>query len=495
MGGDYTSSYATVKPLEGSVVDLIDGQEKTDLANKQHQLQVAKAVADKKDKEETQKRELWEKYAKPITPNDTGSSSLNEVQAKAILAATEEFVPLMETYNNKNLPQEQRVKALMKLQNLQKLPENMLAMTKDLTARDMDVRTQIAEGKLWEEPEYLNNFQAGYKNKHVVIDENGNPALLFRDTNGDEKLDLETYDQIKGIVPKYDFMKRFDRDKELQDDVAKIKPQVNGTDDGTTRTVTTGVDKDVLAGFVKNKLFNQDGTPNEVLKSFAREANVDFNDPKAVKQIADGYANDMMLYAKGGTVKTRNYDNLDVQKEANRRAEKKKDDEKDADKPIVTSVTNTGFQEDLQKDKSGKTKPLTISKKGVLRNGVTFKKGISIDNIGGEKSELNNINIKSFYLNDKNEIIYTATVSDDKTTTKEGIDAGNGTTTVSTGKKKRITRIATAETEAAMVAKMQKEDPEANINSPADLKLYLRKLNGKDKETAAERAARIANGN
>jgi hypothetical protein len=204
----------------------------------------------------------------------------------------------------------------------------MLSMTKSLTDRDVVIKKAVAEGKLFANPEYEKNYQEGFGNKLLALDENGMPMIAFK--NPDGSTDFETYDHIQNTIPKYDFTQRFDRDKELLDASQKLQPEINQTDDGRQRVKTTAINPGLLSDYVSNQLFEADGvTPTIKMKSFAKDYGIATTDTKGLQKLAKDFENDIRLRVKSGTEVTKNYNDLDVQKEANDERERKKQAAKD----------------------------------------------------------------------------------------------------------------------------------------------------------------------
>jgi len=322
QSGTYTA-YRQLRPLEGDVSQDIQQQEENGFRRRALDQVEERTKNDKAEKAAQKKQALWDKHVKPLSNYDTGSKSLNEIQGRLLLDAQKEYVPLMAVINNPNASDEERLKATLKLDNINKLPDNLSAMTKTLTERDLTVKKGIAEGKLFPNPEYDNNFQEGFSNKLLTLDENGMPMIAFK--NPDGTTDLETYDHIQNAVKKYDFTQRFDRDAELLDASKKLVPEVNQTDNGVQRVETTAIDPNLLSGYVANQLFESDGvTPSSKLKSFAIESGVSLTDTKGLQNLAKDFENDIRLRVKGGTKVTKNNSALDYQKEANDERERRR---------------------------------------------------------------------------------------------------------------------------------------------------------------------------
>ena len=398
------SAYRQLKPLEGDVSQDIQRQEDNNSQRRAEKRAVDAAAQAKQDKADREKADLWNKYVKPLSNYDTGSKSLNEAQGRLILEAQKEYVPLMATINNPKASDEEKLKATLKLQNINNLPDNLYAMTKSLTDRDTAIRKGVAEGTMFADKAYENNFQTGYENKLLALDENGYPMIAFK--NPDGSTDFETYDNIQKVVPKYDIQRRFDRDKELLEASNKLQPEVNQTDDGVTRTKVTSINPALLKEYVNNQLYEADGvTPTAKLKSFAREAGItDYSDAKALKSVADAFENDIKLRVKGGVEKTRNFNTLDQQREARQAAKDARAEKKENDKTAVER-TQTTFDSSMRKDDFTNK---VLQKDAVKDNMIGIKgDNLKFKNIGGKDSGLNDGYITGFGLDKNNNIVVT----------------------------------------------------------------------------------------
>ena len=139
--------------------------------------------------------------------------------------------------------------------------------------------------------------------------------------------------------------------------------------------------------------------------------------------------------------------------------------------PVIMEANKVDLTEDIAKSKEGGK--IIINRKGIKPLAVTFEKGIPIENIGGEKTKLNNLNIKAILINDKNQIVFTGTVLDTKGGTVKGwVDKGSERTGETF---KRVTRTASGEIEGAIASKMGFE----NVNQ---LKEYMNKIQPKQKQ-------------
>jgi hypothetical protein len=401
--GTYTA-YRQLKPLEGDISQDIQQQEENGFRRRALDQVDQRTQIEKADKEEQRKQALWDKHVKPLSNYDTGSASLNEAQGRLILEAQKEYVPLMSVINNPKSTDEEKLKATLKLQNINSLPDNLASMTKNLTDRDLAIRKGVAEGTLFPDKAYETNFQTGYKNKLLTLDENGLPMIAFNNPDGTQ--DFETYDKIQNVVPKYDIQKRFDRDKELLEASTKLQPEIIQTDDGRQQVKTTAINPALLKEYVNNQLYEADGvTPTAKLKSFARESGItNLQDAKALKSISDAFENDIRLRVKGGTEVTKKYNDLDVLKE-NRQAAKDARAEKKEEAKTAVEKTTTTFDSSMRKDDfTGKV----LQKDAVRPNMISIiGENLKFKNLGGAKSGLNDGFITGFALDKEGNIVAT----------------------------------------------------------------------------------------
>jgi hypothetical protein len=325
--GTYTA-YRQLKPLEGDVSQDIQQQEENGFRRRAEKRQEDQIAQQKVDKAAKQKQDLWDKYVKPLSNYDTGSKSLNEIQGRLLLDAQKEYVPLMAVINNPNASDEDKLKATLKLDNINKLPDNLLAMTKTLTERDLTVKKGIAEGKLFPNAEYDKNFQEGFSNKLLTLDENGMPMIAFK--NPDGTTSLETYDRIQKGVNDYNFKQRFNWDNDLEEASKNVKAIEVIRDNGVKTTTKTGADEGYLNEYVKGQLYLGDGkTPSPRLESYITDFNVSPKDIKAINALEERFKNSIRLKVKGKDSEVQNNSALDYQKEANDQKDKKKGEPKE----------------------------------------------------------------------------------------------------------------------------------------------------------------------
>lgn len=396
--GTYTA-YQQLRPLEGDISQDIQQQQENAFRLRQEKRiedQIAQAKADKAARE---KKDMWDKYAKPLFAADTGSKSLNSIQGTALQNATKEYLPLMTTLQDPNASDADKLKATLKLQNINALPEKMDNMTKAYTDRWIDYNKRVKEGKIRRNPDYEKNFQNGWDNFGIALSENGDPMVAVK--NADGTTVLETYDAIsKGQNP-YTFEDIYDRDKELLEASQKLQPRTIVTNDGRIRRERTEIDPQLLKGYVNNQLFEADGvTPTAKLKSFATDAGVSYTDKKGLQNLADQFENDIRLRVKGGSKVEQVESDLEYAKEARQAAKDRKEEEKDKVTKTIGIFDDSMFKDDF----TGKV----LSRSSVRPNMITIGgENLKFSNLGGKQSTLNNGYITGFALDKAGNIIAT----------------------------------------------------------------------------------------
>lgn len=485
--GTYTA-YRQLKPLEGDVSQDIQQQEENGFRRR------ALAQAEERTQnEQAERKARLEKenfnLIKSQTPVDTGSKSKNEAIAKALLLAQDQYTPVMNILNNKEKYSTQEyIDATLKLDALNNFVENTQAMDKFVTQRDLEYRKGVQEGNLFPNPEYEKNYQEGYQNKILGVSDKGKPVLYFIDKNNDGiddvtgkkgKIgDYEDYSDMENGVglDKYKFKKRYNYENVTDNLSKKIQSEINQKVKGGLIIKTTGVNPAELDDTVKSALFNNDGTPSEILESFATDFDIDLKNPIAVKSFEEGLKNKIRLRSKKGTEESVNNEARQWAEFNYKKSQDAKDVEKDNPKPVVVSAKNVAFTEDVvkptkYKGKDGKmhiTNP-KIENDKLLPKGFSFTKGLKQDNIGGEKTELNNVTINTVFKGKDGRMYFTAKVLDEKSSGEKTMGE-DGEVTYKYGQKfKAISRQATGETAAIIARAMGYDSEDSALNAIDEL--------------------------
>lgn len=377
---------------------------------------------------------------------------------------------------------------------LKQIPEIMIAKAKELS-------DGVKDGKY--NPKAVDELQKTMgqieKGKaRVYVDENGQPRFDVYDTDENGKVIgilskgksmaeliksfdaplASTYDKdIEGITNKYVI-----DEKVYESGGNKYTSQVKGERENAN--AKNYADAVLSQPHNLYEISNRTGIPQTDTEKLREYVETDFKNRIAEKKKQEhDYA----------------YDNLQLAKDEAARKNSKEDKEAKEEIPVATNVSDVDFIEDIHKvyrkdgtDKKGEpTRSVTIDKSGLLPNGYVFKKGIDISNVGGEKNDLNNLNVKAVFLDKNNNIIYTGTVLDTKsstqTVTKEKDADGKTVDKYSFSPSyKRISRVASGETSAAIAGKF-------GFNSVEELKQHLKDKNT-EKDTSTVVKGQVVNG-
>lgn len=232
-----------------------------DAARRRQERQAAdNEMYDREQKAKAEKKALYDQNIKPQNAWDTGSSSLNEVIARAISNATEQFAPAIEILETEPPGSEKYIKAQMKLANLGNFADNMKLFTDKLTERNALIMSEVEKGNIDDDDvfkEYKKSFQNGWDTFQVGIDENGLPVIAYADKDGDGQNDytkIETFDNIKNGISEFKFNKKYNPDAMAKDVADKLKPRKDVTQKGFTTTTTEGFDQNIVDAEAKRMI-------------------------------------------------------------------------------------------------------------------------------------------------------------------------------------------------------------------------------------------------
>lgn len=210
------------------------------------------------------KQALYDKHIKPLNNYDTGSTSLNEIQGRLLQQATKQYIPLIKTLEDPNASDDDKLKAQLKLETLNQLPENLKTVTDFYTNQHNSYLKGKEDGSIWENIEYEKAFKDGFSNIQLGIDESGLPTVAFVDTDGDGVLDVQNYDQLKKGIPTFDFERKFNFEGAIADVAKKLGTVETKAQEGFKTTTTKDVDPQAL-DMVTNKIIESN------IKSALRE--------------------------------------------------------------------------------------------------------------------------------------------------------------------------------------------------------------------------------
>ncbi len=247
--------------------------------------------------------ELYDKWVKPGQMYDTGSASLNEVLARGLSQAREQYLPNLQILENPNASQEEKIKARLRLDNLNQLPERFKTVTDKYTAEWNAYQEAKQNGNAYDQPELDKAFQGGFKSYEIGLDDMANPVIAFVDKNGDGQNDLigaQTFDQISQGMPLFDWQKKYNIDTMAEDVAKRIgttdKTEVTNGGFGSIQEKSANIDG--IRTAAQKLFYDANGGATEVAKSALREAGLDYQNPTAqdLLQVEDSFVKQAMSY-------------------------------------------------------------------------------------------------------------------------------------------------------------------------------------------------------
>lgn len=455
------NAYATVNPIRTNIGDIVQGIEQMDFAYREEQRKIDALNKTRQEKEQAKKDKLREKMMGQIPQNyDTGSSSLNEFQAKIIQQGVNRLGEIYKQLNNPSLNEDERIKLEIEAQNIENLPDNLKVATDNFTKTIQDYKSGISNGTYFQNPDFEKKVLNGFEN-YVGVLENGLPTIGFVDRNNDgtiNNLDVVPYEQLQQGIGNWSFQKQYDLDAMAIDAAKKIGYEDITTDKNFKSVQEKKAKISSVESVATNLLQNPDGSPTDVALSQMKKMGIAPSE-ESLKQVKDYFM--QRVLANTDYIKK---ENVDYSAQTGRMSEARQA-KKEEEKKIVTTtinLSNTGFSN----DSFGKR----ISKKGILEKGLNLGDGIKFDTMGGAKTGLDNSVVTNIFINDKNQIIFTANVLTQKSGKQEQEDFTASGSTTTPASYRSETRIATGATEAKIAS-------ELGYNNADELKSYLKQLN------------------
>lgn len=439
------AAYRQLTPLKGSVADDLQNQQQLQNQKRGLDMEEERMEYSRQQAAEQRKQKLADYVQSKIPKNvDTKVRSVNSFNSTLIQKAVDRIgdigAILDEDLDKKNLSYEERAKLKSELNTLQNLPENIKLGTSLLTAKANDYWEGVKSGKYRKNPAYEKFADIGTNGWYAELDDNGNPLIGFdkaQDKDGDGKPDVLSYENIMAGVPDFQFNKIYNKEDLVKEAITKIQPVVNSRPEGNFQVKRTGLDLDAVNKHVDDLLFKSDGTPTDVLKSFATDNNVSLNDKKGLQSIKDDFINSMTLYSKQGVEKEYITKPIEFIKEANDERERRRQAAKDAkDEPKeelgAENINKVGF----------------VKGDGIVpKTNINAKKGTTVYSVQGNNLE-RAIGEKGAY--ERVENIY---ISPDRKTITFSVDQVDGTVNDGETKTSKTTKVSyNSDTDAHKIA-------------------------------------------
>jgi hypothetical protein len=298
--GNYTNAYATAKPLEGSVVDLVTNFENQDNIRRKEDLIRDSNKAQLKDKQQELKQRRLDRIKYPKAEL-TKLQTYDDYQTSAITAASDGIYDAMMEISKEETTKERENELWGKIRALNRTPEMLKSAGVALKKMNDDYNT----GKFHQNTTFDTFRLNGASGWIPAFDEKGNlmTAFMDKDVNEDgviDKLDLVTHEDLAQHTPMFQFDKIYDRTSTLKADLATLKPESNTTDNGTTSHLKSGLPAPTAQSVAQSRIFKLDGSLTPEGKSFALQAGLpltvkdkdgnEVENTKGLKELADDYA-------------------------------------------------------------------------------------------------------------------------------------------------------------------------------------------------------------
>lgn len=360
-----------------------------------------KIAAEEKKKKEDEA--LRTKVLKNLKNYDTGSKSLNEIQGRLLQEAMNEYVPILETLNDPNKTEEEKLKAELKLMELHNLPENMKMVTETVTERHNNYLKGIQDGTIFRDLDYEKKFQNGYEAFALSLDDNGRPVLAYRDVDGDNVNDIESYEEIKTGLGKFEFQKRYNIDDlavAAEKDIGKsdIKEVDKGNVYKTSREKQIKLDE--VRKYAENTMKDERGQLTDVAKSELRTRGLEPT-PENLELITKDF--EELIISKSDYLKEEDYDTSSYTSRLNAK-------DKNAPTPKVgEGVTPSKGNWSAWYGQIDTGRHLSVPVEGVKLEAVR--------NYAGK--DISGLNVENYTYDKKGKLLLDGYVQEEKTITKE----------------------------------------------------------------------------
>ncbi|KZE77497.1 hypothetical protein AV926_14070 [Myroides marinus] len=276
MAGNSSSAYAAAKPSSFNLADTIAQQDKLNLAHQDQKRQEQQLEQQRKDKQFDRDEKLRERLLKSIQNYDTGSSSLNELQSRIIMQAVNRKGEIYNKLRNGNIGDEERIKLEMENMNLDSLPANLKVATQNFTKMNNEYMEGVKNGSLFRNLDFERKVLNGFENYLGGIDENGFPLVGFKDIDGDGKMDLMPWDNLKDGIGVWEFQPKLNYDEMISKMSKGIGTVKTKDREGYDVITEKGIPLDIAQVSAKSLMYDPEGNIKDFTKSRLRELGYDY---------------------------------------------------------------------------------------------------------------------------------------------------------------------------------------------------------------------------
>lgn len=336
-----------------------------------------------------------------IKTYDTKSPHLNERTAALIYGAVDELYKQQEILSNPNISYAERARAISKIDNIERLPENLKAATQSVTDKINEYNTLDKNGdRVYHRNEgFENTIDKGFIEGDAVfgLDENMMPVVAFRDNDGDGINDYVPFQSYIDQSAFPDFDRAYNYDNILSGFIEATGVNENSTDSGFMKTTTKSIDKDALLQSIDGSLINKDGSLNGKGRSvWEQRLGKEFSEYKGTEDDI----NELKMALYSDVERAKNLGKTQDFDWSNWRQNKKDQRDDEATSPYVAEFDNQLLRDDFL-DKSLKEGVVEPNMIAIPDNTIKFK------NLGGDKSKLNDGYITGFAKQKNGDIVVT----------------------------------------------------------------------------------------
>jgi hypothetical protein len=269
------------QPLQESFVDDIKYWNE-DRAARREEARVDGAIEERrKNKQQEDKNDLFSRIEKQQVW-DSGSTSLNQVIARGIATASEQYAPLLAIIDNPNASLSERTDAEVKLSNLNNFADNMKLFTERHTQEWEAAQKLLKDDSVYDDPKQNKVWQDGFETYQIGLDENMNPAIAFVDKNKDgvnDNIGIQSFDDIMNGVPLFQYQKKHDKTALAKAIATDVGTEETKTNSGLTSTEKLNFRQGAVEQRVDALLYGSDGKLSSPARSMLRDANLEYENP------------------------------------------------------------------------------------------------------------------------------------------------------------------------------------------------------------------------
>lgn len=278
-GGNHTNAYATAQPNRFSLADTIAQQDQLNMHQQEQKRREQLLEEQRRDKLFERDEKLRERLLKIPQNYDTGSGSLNELQGRIIMQAINRKGEIYNQLRSGKISDSERVKLEIENQTLDNLPSNLKVATQNFTKLIGDYKKGVDDGSFFRNVDFESKVLNGFDNYLGSIDENGFPLIGFKDVNGDGKMDLMPWDNLKDGVGVWDFQKKISLDKLIDETAKGLGTEKTQTVNGFTKRTTKGIPVKLAQEAANSLIYDTDGNYKPVVYSYLRENGLNYTNP------------------------------------------------------------------------------------------------------------------------------------------------------------------------------------------------------------------------